>query len=152
MRRGSWQAGANTGQREPKGGHVAEHFTTINDYIASCPAEVRRILEEIRRTIRSTVPEAGETISYGMPTFTLDGKYFVYVAAWKHYVSLYPVPPAQELDADLERELAPYRAAKATLRFQLAKPIPYELIRRLAALLVERHSSRGIGAADGGPS
>lgn len=56
------------GWREPKGGHVAEHFATIDDYIASCPAEVRRILEEIRRTIRSTVPEAAETISYGMPT------------------------------------------------------------------------------------
>lgn len=76
----------------------------------------------------------------------------MYVAAWKHYISIYPVPAAHEMDADLERELAPYRAAKATLRFQLAKPIPYELISRLVALLVERRSSQGYGAADGGPS
>jgi uncharacterized protein YdhG (YjbR/CyaY superfamily) len=131
---------------------MAGNFATIDEYIASCPAEAGRILEGIRRTIRSTVPDAAETISYGMPTFTLDGTYFVYVAAWKHHVSLYPVPAADELDAALEREIAPYRAAKATLQFQLAKPVPYELITRLVTLLAERRPSRSHGAAGAGQS
>lgn len=129
---------------------MAGNFATIDEYIASCPAETGRILERIRRTIRSAVPEAAETISYGMPTFTLDGTYFVYVAAWKHHISVYPVPPAEELDVALEREIAPYRAAKATVQFQLANPVPYELITRLVALLAERRSSRTHGAGGGG--
>ena len=41
------------------------------------------------------------------------------------------MPP---LDEELEREVAPYRAARSTLRFPLGKPIPYDLIERLAAL------------------
>lgn len=37
-----------------------------------------------------------ETISYQMPTVTLDGKYLVYVAAWKNHIGLYPVPPLSD--------------------------------------------------------
>ena len=60
--------------------------TTIDAYIAASPPEVQAILEQIRRTIRETVPDAQETISYGMPTFTLNGQYLVYFAAYKKHI------------------------------------------------------------------
>jgi uncharacterized protein YdhG (YjbR/CyaY superfamily) len=65
----------------------------------------------------------------------------VYFAAWKHHIAVYPLP---EVDEALDQELAPYRAAKGTARFPLSKPIPYDLIERLAALLVaQRAGGRG---------
>src|SRR5688500_3889544 len=46
-------------------------FTTVDDYIASHPPDVRGALQQIRRTIHAVVPGARETISYNIPTITL---------------------------------------------------------------------------------
>jgi uncharacterized protein YdhG (YjbR/CyaY superfamily) len=122
----------DTGYNEPKGSPVAERFATIDQYIGSFPEDVQVILEEVRRRIRDVVPEAGETISYRIPTMTLNGRHLVYFAAWKNHISVYPVPA---VDESFEQELAPYRAGRGTVRFPLDKPIPYGLIERLSALL-----------------
>jgi uncharacterized protein YdhG (YjbR/CyaY superfamily) len=63
---------------------------TIDQYIAGFPRDVQRILETIRRTIRKAAPKAGETISYGIPTFKLNGP-LIYFAAFKAHIGLYPV-------------------------------------------------------------
>jgi uncharacterized protein YdhG (YjbR/CyaY superfamily) len=117
---------------------MAEHFETVDHYIASQPGEVQAILHEIRRRALAAVPGAGEIISYGIPTITLNSRYVVYFAAWKHHISVYPVPHGDE---EFEREIAPYRAAKGTLKFPLGKPMPYELIAKVASLLAERQEA-----------
>jgi hypothetical protein len=61
----------------------------IDEYIASFSPEVRAILEKIRLTIRTAAPDAQETISYKMPTFTLNGT-LVHFAAFKKHIGLYP--------------------------------------------------------------
>ena len=81
-------------------------FDAIDDYLAALPADHRAVVEEIRRRVLTVAPGATEVIRYDMPTWQLDGKSLVHVAAWKQHVSLYPVPPAG--DADLDRDLAPY--------------------------------------------
>lgn len=116
---------------------MAEQFATIDQYIASFPEDVQVVLEEVRRRIRNVAPEAGETISYQIPTMTLSGRHLVYFAAWKRHISVYPVPALEE---SFERELAPYRAGRGTVRFPLNKPIPYGLIERLVALLVQQRN------------
>ena len=98
---------------------MPEKFATVDEYLGSLPAAAASILTEIRRRIHRIVPEAGETISYQLPTFTVDGRYLVYVAAWKRHVGLYPVPA---LDDETEAELTPYRSAKSTVRFPLVSP------------------------------
>jgi uncharacterized protein YdhG (YjbR/CyaY superfamily) len=112
---------------------VTKPCSTIDEYINSCPADVQPILEQVRRTIRTTVPAAGETISYGMPTITFNGRYLVSFAAWKHHIGFYPLPAVDDAFA---QELAPYRAAKSTLRFPLGQPLPEDIIARLVALHV----------------
>jgi uncharacterized protein YdhG (YjbR/CyaY superfamily) len=112
-------------------------FETVEAYLGSFPDEVRPVLEQVRTAIRAAVPGAQETISYDIPTFKLDGRAVVYFAGWKHHVSVYPIPRADEA---LERDLAPFRAAKGTLKFPLDRPIPYELIGRAAALLATQRS------------
>lgn len=119
---------------------MAEQYATVNDYISSFPEDIQRVLQEVRRTIRDTVPESAETMSYQVPTATLHGKALVYFAGWKRHISVYPVPAGDEA---LERDLAPYRAGRGTLRFMLDKPIPYDLIRRSVAVLAgeqDRHT------------
>lgn len=63
----------------------------------------------------------------------------VYFAGWKHHVSVYPVPA---FDGPLETALAPYRAAKGTVRFPLGKPLPNDVVERLLTHLVARRLSK----------
>jgi uncharacterized protein YdhG (YjbR/CyaY superfamily) len=117
---------------------VSHKFASVDEYIRSFPADVQAILEEVRRTIRRAVPTAQETISYQIPTVTLDGSSLLYFAGWKHHISLYPAPTGDEA---FERELAPYRSAKSTLKFAVRKPIPYDLIERVVAQRVEERQT-----------
>ncbi|WP_125610160.1 iron chaperone [Specibacter cremeus] len=114
---------------------MAQPFATVDDYIASFPAPVQEVLQELRRTILDTAPHLAESISYGMPTMSLDGKPVVFFAGWKHHVSLYPLPAG---DAEFSRDVAPYLAAKGTVKFPLDKAVPLELVARIVTLLVER--------------
>ena len=100
-------------------------FTSIDEYIASFPAETQKILEEIRATIKATAPDAKEKISYQIPTFELNGRNLVHFAGWKKHVSLYPIPAGDEA---FEKEIAQYVAGKGTLKFPLDEPVPLELI------------------------
>jgi uncharacterized protein YdhG (YjbR/CyaY superfamily) len=122
----------DAGEGGADNGDVAEKFATVDEYIGSFPSQVREVLERVRRTLRDAVPDADEKISYQIPTITLHGRYLVYFAAWKHHLAVYPVPGGDE---EFEAEIAPHRAAKGTLRFPFNKPIPYELIGRVAVRL-----------------
>jgi uncharacterized protein YdhG (YjbR/CyaY superfamily) len=112
---------------------------SVDNYIGGFPDDVQVVLEKIRATIRRAVPRSAEKISYKIPTVMLDGKYLVYYAAWKNHIAVYPVPAGDEV---FERALAPYRAAKGTLRFPLAEPIPYGLIGRVAKQLAAARKGR----------
>jgi uncharacterized protein YdhG (YjbR/CyaY superfamily) len=108
---------------------------TVDEYLAGLPDDVRLRLEEVRRVVHEVVPDAGETISYAMPTFTLDDLPLLHVAAWKKHIGVYPLPP---LDPELEAEVAPYRGAKDAMKLPYAEPLPRELVAKVVAVLVER--------------
>lgn len=103
----------------------------IDTYIAGFPKDVQEILERIRMTIKKAEPAAEETISYNMPTFTLQGRYLIYFAAYKKHIAIYPVPTG---DAEFNEKLSAYQAGKGTLQFSLGKPIPWALIRQVVKL------------------
>ncbi len=100
--------------------------TTVDEYIAAFPPEIRSILETIRATIRSAAPEARERMSYNMPTFALK-RDIVHFGAFKTHIGLFP--PVR--DPELERETLQYRGEKGNLRFPLDRPIPYALIGKI---------------------
>jgi uncharacterized protein YdhG (YjbR/CyaY superfamily) len=108
-------------------------FNSIDEYIASFPADVQKILEELRSTIKAAAPEAGEKISYGIPTFTLNDKYLIYFAGWKNHISIYPIPTGSEA---FNKEVSQYVAGKGTLKFLLDKPLPLKLITKIVKLKV----------------
>jgi uncharacterized protein YdhG (YjbR/CyaY superfamily) len=115
---------------------MAEKPRTVDEYIASFPAETQTVLLEVRKVIAAAVPGTTEAISYQMPTMVIGGKRLLHFAGWKSHISVYPVPAG---DHEFNDQIAPYRGSKGTLKFPLNKPIPYEVIRRVAELLAERH-------------
>lgn len=111
----------------------------IDEYIAGFPPDVQEILEKIRMTIRKAVPDAEETISYQIPTFTLKGTYLIYFAAYKKHIGLYPAPRGNE---QFKKELSVYEGGKGTVRFPLDKPIPFGLIKRIVKFRVKENLER----------
>src|SRR4026209_2862633 len=126
----------------PSGGSSTMACATVDEYIATFPRDVRQTLEAGREGIRAVVPGTKERISYGIPTFALNGRYVVYFSGWKRHVSVYPIPDTNS-DSALERELKPYMAGKGTLKFALVKPIPIDLIQRVAKRLLEERLAKG---------
>lgn len=64
---------------------------------------------------------------YGAPAFKLDGKQILY-AAFKEHVGIYPEP---EVIDHFKKELENYQTSKGTIKFDLGRSIPYELIEKI---------------------
>ena len=109
----------------------------IDEYIAGFPPDTQKILEQIRATIKNVVPEAEEAISYGIPTFYLNGKYLIYFAAYKKHIGFYPVP--SRID-EIDKEFASYTTSgRGTLQLPLNKPMPLDLIIKLVRFKVKEN-------------
>ena len=122
---------------------AANRFGSVKEYIASKPAEVRVVLERVRRAIRKAVPAAEEGLSYQIPVYKLNGVAVLYFAGWKAHYSLYPASDA--LVAAFARELAPYKRSRGTIRFPLSQPVPVSLIERIARFRARQLSTRDSG-------
>ena len=99
----------------------------IDEYIAAFPVDVQELLQSVRHAVREAAPEAGETISYQIPTFTLHGN-LIHFAAFKNHIGIYPGASAIAAFRD---ELLGYRTARGTVQFPLNKPIPLALVKKI---------------------
>ena len=102
-------------------------YKDVDGYVQNFPKETQVILRKIRATIKRAAPKSGQTISYGIPTFTMNGTHLVYFSGWKKHVSVYPA--TAPVSAALAKKLTKYRVSKGTYKFPLGEPIPYDLIR-----------------------
>jgi uncharacterized protein YdhG (YjbR/CyaY superfamily) len=102
-------------------------FTSIDAYIATFPADIQALLQELRATIKAAAPGVTEKISYQMPTFYLKGN-LVHFAAFKNHIGFYPAPSGIE---EFKEELSRYEGSKGAIRFPLNQPLPLDLIRRI---------------------
>jgi uncharacterized protein YdhG (YjbR/CyaY superfamily) len=107
------------------------------------PQEQRVVLEQLRQTIRAIVPDAAETISYGVPTFK-QRKAVVAIGAAKNHCSLFVMSPAV-MEAHQE-ELAGYDTSKGTVRFAPEKPLPAALVTKLVRARIAENDALALAA------
>ena len=107
-------------------------YGSIDEYIATFPKGIQKILEEVRETIKASAPQADEKISYQMPTFFLKGN-LVHFAAHKNHIGFYPTPSGIQA---FERELSTYESAKGSVQFPLDQPMPLDLISEIVKFRV----------------
>ncbi len=100
----------------------------VTTYISQFPSDVQEILSKIRELIILTIPNATETIAYGIPAYKFNGKPLVYFAGYKNHIGLYATPTGHEAFA---KELSKYKQGKGSVQFPLEEPIPYELIKSM---------------------
>ncbi len=102
-------------------------INSIDEYIATFPKDIQKILQELRATIKAAAPDAEEKISYQMPTFFLNGN-LVHFAAFKKHIGFYPTPSGIEA---FQKELSVYDGAKGSVQFPIDEPMPLKLISRI---------------------
>ena len=113
---------------------MEKNYKDIDEYIADYPKDVQKILTKVRATIRKAAPQAQEAISYQIPAFKLNGN-LIHFAAYKTHIGVYPAPRGVEkFKKDLER----YGSGKATLKFPLDEPVPYDLITKIVEFRVKQ--------------
>lgn len=107
---------------------------TMDEFISKYPPKVQTILQRIRSVIHRSAPGAEEAMSYGIPTFRLNGKNLVHFSAFKEHIGFYPTPSGI---AKFKKELSAYEGAKGSVKFPLNKPIPYALIGKITQYRVK---------------
>lgn len=115
----------------------AAKYIDVDDYIAKARPDVQDILERIRALVKKAVPDAVESISYGMPGYKLNGQPLVYFAAYDKHIGVYATPQSHEAFAE---QLAGYKQGKGSVQFPLDQPIPYDLIEKMVAYNAEQLS------------
>lgn len=103
------------------------------------PQDQRIELLALRDRIRELVPEATEKISYGIPTFVLNGS-LVALNASKSGLSLITMRP--DLMSEMREQLEGVKWSGSTLRFHPGKPLPDAVVRAVIEARVAQN--RGV--------
>ena len=103
-------------------------FASIDEYIATFPEDVQKIMQQLRKAIKAAAPGVEEAISYNMPTFNLNGRYLVYFAGWKTHIAFYGAPRG---NAKFKEDLSAYETGQGTLKFPLAETLPLDLVTKI---------------------
>lgn len=113
-------------------------FKDIDVYIANHSKEVQVLLKKIRAIIKKSAPKATEKISYGIPTFVLNGN-LVHFGAFKNHLGFFPGPSGIR---NFKKELSDYKTSKGTIQFPFDKPLPVALIRKIVAFRVKENQKK----------
>lgn len=114
------------------------NYKNIDEYINTFPKDIQEKLMTIRKLIQNAAPTATEKISYGMPTFYLNGN-LVHFAAFKDHLSLFPAPSGV---SKFKEKLSKYQTSKGTIQFKYTEEIPLDLIREIVAFRVSENSQK----------
>lgn len=112
------------------------NYKSVNEYIKTFPTDTKSKLIQIRNLVKKLAPTAVETISYGMPTFKLNGKNLVHFAGYKSHIGFYPTPSAL---VAFEKELLAFKTSKGTAQFELDKELPIKLIEKMIEYRIEEN-------------
>ena len=114
---------------------------TIDAYLAALDDRQRRPLEKLRKTIKTSAPDAEECISYGLAAFRKNGM-LVALGATPNHLAFY-VMDGSTLK-DYKSELTGYDTSKGTIRFQPEKPLPVSLVRKLVKQRLAENERRSV--------
>ena len=109
-------------------------MTTTPDhdaYIAAAPEPFQPSLKRLRAILASALPGAEEIVAYNMPGFKIGGSVVASYAAFSKQCGLYLLPGAISEHVE-EVAAAGLKATKTGITFSPRRPIPDDLVERLA--------------------
>jgi uncharacterized protein YdhG (YjbR/CyaY superfamily) len=104
----------------------------VDRYLEGLEEPKRSTLAQLRQSILALIPEAEETISYGVPAYKIRGKTVAGFAAFKNHLSY--LPHSGSVFPELKDELGGYPTSSGALRFKIDEPLPEALVAKLVAV------------------
>ncbi len=99
----------------------------IDEYLAGANPKSRALLQKLRATIHSIVPEVEECISYRLPAFRYQGRIIAGFSATSKGCSYYPFSGTTL--KTIANDIESYGQTKSALHFD--EPLPASLVRKL---------------------
>lgn len=112
--------------------------TTIAEYIRAAPREGQPHLRRLYAILKRVAPEAEEAIKWGTPFF-VEPRFLFAFSAHKAHCNF--APTAAGL-APFRTELAQHGTTKGMLQIPYNKPLPEDLVRKIAAYRVREVRAR----------
>lgn len=109
--------------------NVGMTFADIDSYLASIEEPKRSTLAKLRDDLHKLLPDAEESISYGLPAFKVQGKTVAGFAAFKNHLSY--LPHSGSVLAALGEDLGGYQRTQGSLHFAVDRPLPSALVKKL---------------------
>jgi uncharacterized protein YdhG (YjbR/CyaY superfamily) len=119
---------------------ASQRPTTIVEYIQAAPRESQPHLRRLHTILKSVAPHAEEAIKWGVPFF-VEPRFLFSFSAHKAHCNFAPTPAALEA---FRKELETHKTTRNFLQIPYDKPLPEELIRRIA-----EYRLRNMGEGDG---
>lgn len=114
-------------------------FESVDEYLSTLPLNVKKLLEELRKTIKQAAPEAEEMISYNMPAFRFHGM-LIYYAAHKNHIGFYP--GSKSIIEIFREDLTGYKTSKGTIQFPIELTLPLALVKKIVKYRVNENLER----------
>ena len=109
---------------------------TVDEYIASFPAQTQKILNAVRATVKAAAPQAEESISYGMPGYKFNGP-VAYFGGYEKHIGFYATPNAHE---KFKQDLSKYKQGKGSVQFPIDEPVPLGLITKMVKFRMKHNA------------
>ncbi|HEY4517314.1 MAG TPA: DUF1801 domain-containing protein [Candidatus Paceibacterota bacterium] len=97
------------------------------------------ILKQLRKTIRTAVPKAKESISYHIPYYGYKGR-VAYFAVYKNHCSFFWISSSDK--KAFKKELTSHKVVGNTLRILPGEKVPVAVIRKLAKAHAKKNEAR----------
>lgn len=114
--------------KKPKRNPAVNMPEEVDNYLADLPEDIRKTLENVRKTVKDIVPNATERVSYQVPILRLN-KDLVGFAAQKNHCSFYTM--SRSIVEQMKEELADYKISGTTIHFSPQKPLSRELMEKI---------------------
>lgn len=111
---------------------------TIAEYIQEAPPEGQAHLRQLYAILKSVAPKAEEAIKWGSPFF-VEPRFLFAFSAHKAHLSFAPSAAAL---AAFHEELEKHKTTKGTLQIPYNKPLPEDLVRKIAGYCLREVSQR----------
>ena len=108
----------------------------VDLHLAKISEPHRSTLQQLRTSNLELIPDAEEVISYGFPGYKLNGKIICGFDAFKNHCSFFP--HSSLVIPELESELSSYKTSKGAVQFQIYKPLPKSLVRKLISTRIRQ--------------
>ena len=101
---------------------------SIDEYISRQAQDVQPLLISIRNAIHNAIPEAEETIAWGMQTWKKKSN-IIHFAVSKNHIGIYAGQEAVDFFQD---RLKDYETSKGVIRLKMNQEVPLSLIADIA--------------------